>query len=104
MQLVFIMVSFLYAILAISYTTSFILAFSERKRYKVQHLVHIMIWFTGAFIVSILNSGTHPYWIIYLLVSVTAAVSAYILSYFCSKKTIEKTVIQIYTKIPKHFA
>jgi heme A synthase len=104
MQLVFIMVSFLYAILAIFYTTFFILAFYERKRYKVQHLVHIMIWFIGAFIVGILNLGTHPYWLIYLLVSIAAAVSAYIVSYFCSKKTIEKTVIQIYTKIPKHFA
>ncbi|WP_191560165.1 hypothetical protein [Metabacillus idriensis] len=97
MQLVFIIVSLLYAILAISYTTFFILAFSERKRYKVQHLVHILIWFIGAFVLGILNSGTHPYWIIYLLVSISIAVSAFILSYFLGQKTIEKTVFQMMT-------
>ncbi|PLR67225.1 hypothetical protein [Bacillus sp. UMB0893] len=97
MQLVFIIVSLLYAILAISYTTFFILAFSEGKRYKVQHLVHILIWFIGAFVLGILYSGTHPYWIIYLLVSISIAVSAFILSYFLGQKTIEKTVFQMMT-------
>ncbi|WP_191566763.1 hypothetical protein [Metabacillus idriensis] len=97
MQLVFIIVSLLYAILAISYTTFFILAFSERKRYKVQHLVHLLIWFIGAFVLGILSSGTHPYWIIYLLVSISIAVSAFILSYFLGQKTIEKTVFQMMT-------
>lgn len=95
MFIMLVVVSIIYALLAVVYTVFFIEAIAERKRYKLQHLLHLILWFTGAFALSINHAGTHLYWMIYLLVSLFIAAAAYSVSYFHGKQIIEKSVIQL---------
>ncbi|UAL51853.1 hypothetical protein [Metabacillus dongyingensis] len=95
MIVMLVVVSFIYAMLAVIYTVTFIEAIAERKRYKLPHLLHLILWFTGAAVLSIYHAGTHLYWIIYLLVSISIAAACYSVSFFRGKQIINKTVFQL---------
>ncbi|MGG4491465.1 hypothetical protein [Metabacillus idriensis] len=95
MFVMLVVVSFIYALLAAVYTVFFIEAIAERKRYKLQHLLHIFIWFMGAFALSIYHAGTQMYWVIYLLISIIIAAAVYSVSFFRGKQIINKTVFQL---------
>ncbi|MGM0922623.1 MAG: hypothetical protein ACQEWW_15625 [Bacillota bacterium] len=95
MIVMLVVVSIIYAMLAVIYTVFFIEAIAERKRYKLQHLLHLILWFTGAFGLSIYHAGTHLYWMIYLLISLSIAAAGYSVSYFRGRQIIDKTVIQL---------
>lgn len=95
MFIMLVVVSIIYALLAVVYTVFFIEAIAERKRYKLQHLLHIILWFTGAFALSINHAGTHLYWMIYLLVSISITAAVYSVSFFRGKQICEKTVLQL---------
>ncbi|KEZ52020.1 hypothetical protein [Metabacillus indicus] len=88
-----IIVSGIYAAIAAIYCASFFTAVLEKKRYKLQHLLHLMLWFSAAFVLGISYAGTSIYWMIYLVISIFLASVLYALSYVRGKETVSLTVM-----------
>ncbi|MEK3807142.1 hypothetical protein MHB63_11430 [Bacillus sp. FSL H8-0547] len=90
-----IIVSGIYAAIAALYCASFFTAVLEKKRYKLQHLLHLMLWFTAAFVLGISYAGTAIYWMIYLVTSIFLAFILYAVSYARGKETVSLTVMDL---------
>lgn len=67
----------------------------REKRYKLQHLLHLMLWFTAAFVLGISYAGTAIYWMIYLVTSIFLAFILYAVSYARGKETVSLTVMDL---------
>ncbi|MDX8288767.1 hypothetical protein SLL00_03140 [Metabacillus indicus] len=90
-----IIVSGIYAAIAAIYCASFFTAVLEKKRYKLQHLLHLMLWFSAAFVLGIAYAGTSIYWMIYLVISIFLASVLYAVSYARGRETVSLTVMDL---------
>ncbi|MEM5016945.1 hypothetical protein WKH31_11700 [Metabacillus indicus] len=90
-----IIVSGIYAAIAAIYCASFFTAVLEKKRYKLQHLLHLMLWFSAAFVLGISYTGTSIYWMIYLVISIFLASVLYTVSYARGKEIVSLTVMDL---------
>ncbi|WP_203288918.1 hypothetical protein [Metabacillus sp. cB07] len=88
-----IILSGIYAAIAALYCASFFTAVLEKKRYKLQHLLHLMLWFALASVLGISYAGTSIYWMIYLVTSILLASALFAVSYARGKETISLTVM-----------